>query len=166
GARSARTARTIRLRRLRAGTGRHRSDTRPVARARARHLRARRLGHRVADADPVRARSRRGVDDGAGVALAARMADAAGAERFRGGGVLRLVRPQPVQGRRRHDLGNSFKVGTVIWVVVVIVAVLLLLALLLVAGYNRLVRLRNRTDNAWAQVDVQLRRRYDLIPNL
>ena len=32
--------------------------------------------------------------------------------------------------------------------------------------YNRLVRLRNRTDNAWAQVDVQLRRRYDLIPNL
>lgn len=40
---------------------------------------------------------------------------------------------------------------------------------LIVAGffiYNRLVRLRNRTDNAWAQVDVQLRRRYDLIPNL
>ena len=32
--------------------------------------------------------------------------------------------------------------------------------------YNRLVRLRNRTDNAWSQVDVQLRRRYDLIPNL
>jgi LemA protein len=41
--------------------------------------------------------------------------------------------------------------------------------LLVVAGvllYNRLVRLRNRVDNAWAQVDVQLRRRYDLIPNL
>lgn len=32
--------------------------------------------------------------------------------------------------------------------------------------YNRLVRLRNRTENAWAQVDVQLRRRYDLVPNL
>jgi len=32
--------------------------------------------------------------------------------------------------------------------------------------YNSLVRLRNRCDNAWAQVDVQLRRRYDLIPNL
>jgi LemA protein len=32
--------------------------------------------------------------------------------------------------------------------------------------YNRLVRLRNRTDNAWSQVDVQLKRRYDLIPNL
>ena len=32
--------------------------------------------------------------------------------------------------------------------------------------YNRLVTLRNRCDNAWAQIDVQLRRRYDLIPNL
>jgi LemA protein len=40
------------------------------------------------------------------------------------------------------------------------------LVLFLVAIYNRLVRLRNRTDNAWAQVDVQLKRRYDLIPNL
>jgi LemA protein len=35
-----------------------------------------------------------------------------------------------------------------------------------IAIYNRLVRLRNRSENAWAQVDVQLRRRYDLIPNL
>lgn len=32
--------------------------------------------------------------------------------------------------------------------------------------YNRLVTLRNRVDNAWAQIDVQLKRRYDLIPNL
>jgi len=32
--------------------------------------------------------------------------------------------------------------------------------------YNRLVKLRNRVDNAWSQVDVQLRRRYDLIPKL
>lgn len=32
--------------------------------------------------------------------------------------------------------------------------------------YNRLVTLRNRTENAWSQIDVQLRRRYDLIPNL
>jgi LemA protein len=42
--------------------------------------------------------------------------------------------------------------------VVVVVACTLL--------YNRLVKLRNRVDNAWSQVDVQLRRRYDLIPNL
>ena len=42
--------------------------------------------------------------------------------------------------------------------------VLLLLAVVLL--YNRLVRLRNRVENAWAQIEVQLRRRYDLIPNL
>jgi LemA protein len=36
----------------------------------------------------------------------------------------------------------------------------------LMFGYNRLVRLRNRTQNAWAQVEVQLNRRYDLVPNL
>ena len=53
-----------------------------------------------------------------------------------------------------------------IWVVIIIVAVLALLLLLLVYLYNKLVRLRNRTQNAWAQVNVQLRRRYDLIPNL
>ena len=52
---------------------------------------------------------------------------------------------------------------TAFWVFLIIVAVLLLVA---VGIYNRLVNLRNRCDNAWAQVDVQLRRRYDLIPNL
>jgi LemA protein len=54
----------------------------------------------------------------------------------------------------------------VTWVVVVVIVAVVLVLLLLVAAYNRLVRLRNRTQNAWAQVDVQLRRRYDLIPNL
>jgi LemA protein len=54
----------------------------------------------------------------------------------------------------------------VIWVIVVIAAVVGLLLLFLVFQYNKLVRLRNRTQNAWAQVNVQLRRRYDLIPNL
>src|SRR5439155_10561724 len=47
-----------------------------------------------------------------------------------------------------------------------IVVVVVLLALVLVTMFNRLVRLRNRSENAWAQVDVQLRKRYDLIPNL
>ncbi len=43
----------------------------------------------------------------------------------------------------------------------------LLVAVFAVIGiYNRLVTLRNRVDNAWSQIDVQLRRRYDLIPNL
>jgi LemA protein len=46
------------------------------------------------------------------------------------------------------------------------IAIAVLLGLALVVLYNRLVRLRNRVENAWSQVDVQLRRRYDLIPNL
>ncbi len=40
------------------------------------------------------------------------------------------------------------------------------LALAVVVLYNRLVRLRNRVENAWAQIDVQLKQRYDMIPNL
>jgi LemA protein len=53
------------------------------------------------------------------------------------------------------------------WIVLaVIVAAVVLLLLFVVVLYNRLVRLRNRVDNAWAQVDVQLQRRHDLIPNL
>jgi LemA protein len=54
----------------------------------------------------------------------------------------------------------------VIWVVVGIAVIVLLIATFLVVLYNRLVRLRNRAENAWAQIEVQLRRRYDLIPNL
>ena len=50
-----------------------------------------------------------------------------------------------------------------IWIMLAIVVVLVLV---LITFYNRLVRLRNRVENAWAQVDVQLKRRYDLIPNL
>jgi LemA protein len=53
----------------------------------------------------------------------------------------------------------------VIWLIV-IVAIVVVVALLLVALYNRLVQQRNRVDNAWAQVEVQLKRRWDLIPNL
>jgi len=54
----------------------------------------------------------------------------------------------------------------VVWVVIVVVAIVVLLLLFLVGMFNKLVRLRNRAENAWAQVDVQLRKRYDLIPNL
>jgi LemA protein len=47
------------------------------------------------------------------------------------------------------------------------IAVLLVVAAFgLIAIYNRLIVLRNRVDNSWSQIDVQLRRRYDLIPNL
>ncbi len=46
------------------------------------------------------------------------------------------------------------------------VCLLVLLVLAFVGIYNSLVIARNRCDSAWAQIDVQLRRRYDLIPNL
>lgn len=48
----------------------------------------------------------------------------------------------------------------------VVLGLLVLLAVYLVLQHNRLVRLRNRAEEAWAQIDVQLRRRHDLIPNL
>jgi LemA protein len=51
----------------------------------------------------------------------------------------------------------------VIWVIVAVVAIL---AIYLIYVFNKLVRTRNRVNNAWSQIDVQLRRRYDLIPNL
>jgi len=50
--------------------------------------------------------------------------------------------------------------------VIVIIGVLVVLCLSLIGLYNRLVQLRNRFKNAFAQIDVQLKRRYDLIPNL
>jgi LemA protein len=52
-----------------------------------------------------------------------------------------------------------------VWAIVG-VAIFVVLLIVLVAMYNRLVRLRNRAENSWAQIDVQLRRRHDLIPNL
>ncbi len=48
----------------------------------------------------------------------------------------------------------------------VLAGVVLLLAILVILQFNSFVRRRNRVDNAWAQIDVQLQRRYDLIPNL
>ena len=50
--------------------------------------------------------------------------------------------------------------------VLIIIGVVVLLVIVLVVLYNGLVKLRNRIENAWAQIDVQLKRRYDLIPNL
>ena len=49
-----------------------------------------------------------------------------------------------------------------VWILI-IVAVLVLFVVFL---YNSLVRLKNQVENAWSQIDVQLKRRYDLIPNL
>ena len=50
--------------------------------------------------------------------------------------------------------------------VYIIIGVVVVLAITLFILYNSLVRLRNQVKNAWAQIDVQLKRRYDLIPNL
>jgi LemA protein len=51
----------------------------------------------------------------------------------------------------------------VIWIVVAIVAVVLLY---LAYRFNKLIRLRTRTQEAWSEIDVELKRRHDLIPNL
>jgi LemA protein len=51
-------------------------------------------------------------------------------------------------------------------ITIVVIALVVLVLLYVIVTYNGLVRLRNRIQNAWAQIDVQLRRRYDLIPNL
>src|SRR5215471_3087466 len=48
----------------------------------------------------------------------------------------------------------------------IILGILVLLVVFLVGMYNSLVRLKIQCDNAWADIDVQLKRRYDLIPNL
>jgi LemA protein len=48
----------------------------------------------------------------------------------------------------------------------IVIGIVVLLVLYVVYLYNKLVVLRNRINNAWSQIDVQLRRRYDLIPNL
>jgi LemA protein len=49
---------------------------------------------------------------------------------------------------------------------VIVLVVLAVLVVIFAAIYNGLIQARNRVDNSWAQVDVQLKRRYDLIPNL
>lgn len=49
---------------------------------------------------------------------------------------------------------------------IVLIAILVLVVFPVIAIYNGLVRLRNQVKNAWSQIDVQLKRRHDLIPNL
>jgi len=50
--------------------------------------------------------------------------------------------------------------------VYIVIGIVVILLLIFAGTYNSLVGLRNQTKNAWAQIDVQLKRRYDLIPNL
>jgi LemA protein len=51
-------------------------------------------------------------------------------------------------------------------VLLIVLAILVILGIYLVVTYNGLIRSRNGIDNSWAQIDVQLKRRIDLIPNL
>ncbi len=51
----------------------------------------------------------------------------------------------------------------ILWILLIVLAVLVVW---LIASYNRLVTLRTRSEEAWSDIDVQLKRRYDLIPNL
>ncbi len=51
-------------------------------------------------------------------------------------------------------------------VLLIVIGIAVVLGLFVVAAYNGLVRRRNQVDNAWSQIDVQLKRRIDLIPNL
>ena len=48
----------------------------------------------------------------------------------------------------------------------IVIAVAVIVVLVVIGMYNNLVRSRKEVDNAWSQIDVQLKRRYDLIPNL
>lgn len=53
-----------------------------------------------------------------------------------------------------------------LWVILAIVAVIVIVAILLITSYNRFVKQRNLIQESWRQIDVELHRRYDLIPNL
>ena len=50
-----------------------------------------------------------------------------------------------------------------LWIFAIIIGVLILILIFI---YNSLIQLKNQVENAWAQIDVQLKRRFDLIPNL
>jgi LemA protein len=53
-----------------------------------------------------------------------------------------------------------------LWIVIIIVIIVVIFLLIYWGFFNRIIRMENRIDNSWAQIDVQLKRRTDLIPNL
>lgn len=50
--------------------------------------------------------------------------------------------------------------------IIIIIIILVVILIIFIAIYNSIISLRNKVDNAWSQIDVQLRKRFDLIPNL
>ncbi len=71
-----------------------------------------------------------------------------------------------VSNPQRHRPRRPIREATTMTALIVLLVLVALLGLFLITQYNRLVALRNRFVNAFAQIDVQLKRRYDLIPNL
>jgi LemA protein len=53
-----------------------------------------------------------------------------------------------------------------LWILLIVIVIVVIFALIYWGFYNRIIRTENRIDNSWAQIDVQLKRRADLIPNL
>jgi LemA protein len=53
-----------------------------------------------------------------------------------------------------------------LWIGILVIIIVIFFVLIYFGYYNRIIRLENRIDNSWAQIDVQLKRRADLIPNL
>jgi LemA protein len=53
-----------------------------------------------------------------------------------------------------------------LWIGIIVIIIVVLFLLIFWGYYNRIIRMENRIDNSWAQIDVQLKRRADLIPNL
>jgi len=53
-----------------------------------------------------------------------------------------------------------------LWIGIILIIIVVLFLLIFVGYHNKIIRMENRIDNSWAQIDVQLRRRAELIPNL
>jgi len=70
---------------------------------------------------------------------------------------------RPLGASHKHNKNRGRNMDTGAWI---IVALIVAFVLFMVSMYNRLVALRNQVRNAWRQIDVQLKRRHDLIPNL
>src|SRR5262249_16019433 len=80
--------------------------------------------------------------------------------------IKQVFRPSSCDGPDQSSRPRSKAMGAVIITLLVVLGVGLLLAVWLMYIYNGLVVAGNRFENAFAQIDVQLKRRYELIPNL